>query len=148
MIDADELRKGMGFVSPYLQLYDEFTPLETLSLISRIRSGSEANQAGVKSLLEEFGLWNRRDDEVRTFSSGMKQRLKYVAALAHDPWFLLLDEPTSNLDSEGSAVVKAVAQRYAKRGILVVATNDEEEAAWCTRSLRMETADRPHEGWR
>ena len=54
----------------------------------------------------------------------MKQRLKYVLALAHQPRILVLDEPMANLDAEGSAIVRAIMHEQRTRGILVVATND------------------------
>ena len=57
-------------------------------------------------LLKKFGIYERRNDEVRTYSSGMKQRLKYAAALLHTPEILVLDEPTANLDEEGIGVVR------------------------------------------
>jgi heme exporter protein A len=137
VLGPDDVRVVTGFVSPYFQLYEEFTPMEHLGVISRIRSGRDPDAAAVRSLLEEFGLWSRRHDEIRTFSSGMKQRLKYVAALSHAPWMLLLDEPTSNLDAEGVETVKSIAARQTNHGILIVATNEEQEAQWCTREVRV-----------
>jgi heme exporter protein A len=54
----------------------------------------------------------------------MKQRAKYAFALIHTPPVLVLDEPMSNLDGDGTAVVRAVMAEQRRRGILVVATND------------------------
>jgi heme exporter protein A len=67
----------------------------------------------------------------------MKQRLKYVVALEHSPSVLLLDEPTSNLDEDGMIAVRNVVAEYGKSGVLVVATNDAAEAAWCARQLKV-----------
>jgi heme exporter protein A len=64
---------------------------------------------------------------VGTFSSGMRQRLKYAFALAHAPKLLLLDEPTANLDVSGVSMVEAVITQQRERGILVLATNEPEE---------------------
>jgi ABC-2 type transport system ATP-binding protein len=57
-------------------------------------------------LLTMLDLWDRRDDRVRTFSKGMKQRLTIARALINDPPVLFLDEPTANLDPEGAKTVR------------------------------------------
>jgi heme exporter protein A len=54
----------------------------------------------------------------------MKQRVKYAFALIHMPPVLVLDEPMSNLDGEGIAIVRTVMAEQRSHGILVVATND------------------------
>jgi len=137
VIDAGRVKDEIGFVSPYLNLYDEFSALENLVILSRIRSGRFVADARSEELLKLVNLWSRRDDGVGTYSSGMKQRLKYAFALLHRPRLLILDEPTANLDSDGVEVVKTIAQEQRKIGILVVATNDKAEAAWCRRRLRL-----------
>jgi heme exporter protein A len=54
----------------------------------------------------------------------MKQRARYAFALIHTPPVLVLDEPMSNLDGEGTAIVRTVMADQRRDGILVVATND------------------------
>ena len=76
------------------------------------------------ALLERVALFPRRHDAVRTYSSGMKQRVKYAFALIHTPPVLVLDEPMSNLDGEGVAIVRTLMAEQRRGGILVVATND------------------------
>ncbi len=136
-LSRDEIRPLVGFVSPYLQLYDEFSAVEILDIVARIRSSGVHDQTRRRSLMEQFNLWGRKDDAVRTYSSGMKQRLKFVLALEHSPSILLLDEPTSNLDEDGIGTVRSVVEEYGKSGVLVVATNDAGEAAWCSRQIRV-----------
>lgn len=119
---SKERNQHVGFVSPYLQLYDEFTAAENLELSWKIRGLHE--HVDPNELLDFLGLLHRKDDQVRTYSSGMKQRVKYLLALAHSPSILILDEPTSHLDVEGIRVVETIMQQQRERGILVVATND------------------------
>ncbi len=134
----DESRKGyIGFVSPYLNLYDEFSAVENLFLLMRIRAAQKIDPSMVETLLKRFNLWHRRDDLVRGYSTGMKQRLKYVFALAHSPSVLILDEPTTNLDDDGIKVVEEVASQQKDSSILVVATNDSAEAAWCEKKISL-----------
>jgi heme exporter protein A len=128
-IDRDEIHNHVGFVAPYLELYGEFTALENLQIESSARGLKWKNSDRLHEILELVGLFNRRNDEVRSFSSGMKQRLKYAAALIHDPRVLVLDEPTANLDVAGNDLVFALIEKFRRDKIVVVATNDEKEAA-------------------
>jgi len=128
----------LGFVAPYLQLYDEFTALENLEIIMKIRNLRTSGGA-LRSLLDRVGLGKRGGDLLRTYSSGMKQRVKYAAALAHHPAILLLDEPTSNLDTEGKAIVREIMAEHRRNGILIVATNETEELSVCERLLTLGT---------
>lgn len=116
-------QRHLGMVSPYLQLYDEFSALENLRLAQRIR-GLPPEEAEGTRLLELFGLTGRRHDPLRAYSSGMKQRVKYMAALLHRPAVLMLDEPMANLDDEGMGAVHTAMEEQRGRGVLVVATND------------------------
>ncbi|MBI3364748.1 MAG: ABC transporter ATP-binding protein [Ignavibacteriae bacterium] len=128
----------LGFVSPYLQLYDEFTALENLEIIQQIR-GVRPSRDELRALLDRVGLNRRGDDLLRTYSSGMKQRMKYAAAIAHHPSILLLDEPTSNLDSEGKAIVREIVKEQQQRGIVIAATNETEEINLCKQLLPLGT---------
>ncbi len=119
---AKHWNRHIGFVSPYLQLYDEFTAAENLQRSWNIRGLT--HRINPDELLDFLGLLHRKDDQVRTYSSGMKQRVKYLLALAHRPPILILDEPTSHLDVEGIGVVQEIMRLQRERGILVVATND------------------------
>jgi len=117
-------QRGMiGLVSPYLQMFDEFSAVENLEIALGIR-GLPFDREAADALLERVAIFPRRHDPVRTYSSGMKQRVKYAFALIHVPPVLVLDEPMSNLDGEGVEIVRAVMAEQRRRGILVVATND------------------------
>ncbi len=128
-IERDEVHRHIGFVSPYLELYGEFTAYENLQIELRARNLSKINEQKVLETLKLVGLFNRKDDALQGFSSGMKQRLKYAAALIHDPGVLVLDEPTANLDQAGVDMVLSVIESYRKDKIVILATNDSHEAA-------------------
>lgn len=131
----NDVKHVLGLVSPYLQLYDEFTAQENLDILSAIRATKSLDALYLERVFKQFNLWHRRNDAVRTFSSGMKQRLKYIFALHHRPSILILDEPTSNLDEEGIAAVREVVEEYRKDSILLIATSDASEAAWCDNKI-------------
>jgi heme exporter protein A len=136
-IDPIDWFRFLGFVSPYLQLYDEFTAWENLDLARRIRA-IHAENSRLQTLLERVGLSQRNDNPVRTFSSGMKQRLKYACALLHDPPVLLLDEPTANLDVDGKSMVQAIIKEQRQQGVVVIATNEPDEVTWSGSILNLD----------
>lgn len=133
-IDRTHLQDYIGFVAPYLQLYDEFTGWENLNLARTIR-GKQIPDNALTALLDRVNLLDRKQHHVRTYSSGMKQRLKYAFALLHQPPLLILDEPTSNLDSEGVQIVQQIMKEQLDRGVLIVATNDDDDLKYCTQKL-------------
>jgi|YNPMSStandDraft_1061717.scaffolds.fasta_scaffold02160_4 heme exporter protein A len=125
-IDRENFYKIVGLVSPYLVLYEEFTAFENLSLFSKIR-GLKISETQINEILNRVGLFERRNDFVRTYSSGMKQRMKYASAILHNPLVLLLDEPNSNLDQEGKNFVDELVFNFRKDGIVIVATNETQD---------------------
>lgn len=116
----------IGLVGPYLQLYMNLTAWENLVFFSRIR-GLAVRKAHLLELMERLGLAGREQDELRAYSSGMLQRMKYVVALLHQPEILMVDEPTSNLDETGVQIVYQILEDYQKDRIVIVATNEPEE---------------------
>jgi heme exporter protein A len=129
-IKPEDVFQYIGMVAPYLQMYDEFSAFENLQIVRNIRGLDVAPQR-LTGLLERVNLAHRRHDIVRTFSSGMKQRLKFAFALLHQPPVLLLDEPSSNLDAEGIASVHGIVEEQKTKGIIIIATNDAEEMKLC-----------------
>ncbi len=136
-IIPEKLHNYIGFVSPYLVLYDEFTASENLDFIAKIR-GILTDKKKIEDLLKQFLLFNRKDDLVKTYSSGMKQRLKFIFALMHSPNVIILDEPTSNLDEEGKKSVYKIIGEEAENKIVVIASNEERDLLLCGDKIVLE----------
>ena len=136
-IIPEKLHNHIGFVSPYLVLYEEFSAWENLKIFAKIR-GIELNEEMVISYLSKFLLENRKDDLVKTYSSGMKQRLKFIFALMHSPEVLIFDEPTSNLDEEGKKVVYEIVREEGKSKIVIIASNEVKDLELCNEVLLLE----------
>lgn len=136
MLDTAGRRAALGLVSPDLELYGELSALENLEFFAGVR-GVAFSREKAREMLEYVGLKGRGQDYVSTYSSGMKQRLKYAYALFHDPRILVLDEPTSNLDSKGVALVEQVINRQRERGIVIMATNEQREVSYADRTLSL-----------
>ncbi|MBM4176854.1 MAG: ABC transporter ATP-binding protein [Ignavibacteria bacterium] len=136
--DKEKYYEKIGLVSPYLVLYDEFSAYENLEMFSRIR-GIKVEKEKIESILEEIGLIDRRKDLYRTFSSGMKQRMKYASAILHEPSILLVDEPTSNLDMPGKEFVQNLIERYRRDRVVIVATNENEDFRFADNVINLDS---------
>ncbi len=136
-IILEKLHNYIGFVSPYLVLYDEFTAEENLIHFAKIR-GIDYSEERAKYLLDFFGIYNRRKDLLKAYSSGMKQRMKFIFAMQHEPRMLLLDEPTSNLDNAGKEKVYEAVKDYSKENIVIIASNESVDLALCSEIIEIE----------
>ncbi|RZL05054.1 MAG: ATP-binding cassette domain-containing protein, partial [Pedobacter sp.] len=90
----------ISLAAPYLDLIEEFTLQETIDFHFQFK----AYQAGFNSaaVLDLLALSRAEDKPLKYFSSGMKQRTKLALAFCTDTPILVLDEPTSNLDTQGT----------------------------------------------
>lgn len=136
-IGAEKIHEIIGFVSPYLMMYDEFTAWENLELLSKIE-GAEFNTERAEMLLDLFGLLNRKNDRFGGYSSGMKQRVKFVYSVLYNPPLLILDEPTSNLDNDGKEKLYKLVKDDCRKSVVLIASNEESDLALCESTIMIE----------
>ena len=131
-LEALERRSILGMVAPDITLYRELTAVENLQFFANLQ-GRELTRNELVEIFTELGLKGRGRDFVGSYSSGMRQRLKYALALLFNPPLLLLDEPTANLDVAGVEIVERIIARQKERaggGLTLVATNEPREMDW------------------
>ena len=119
---ARKLRGLVGLMPEEAGLYPDLSAARTLDFYGKLYQVPPGTRAvRTERLLTMLDLWDRRNDRVRTFSKGMKQRLTIARALINDPPVLFLDEPTANLDPAGAKVVRDFLLRLKqeKRTILL-----------------------------
>lgn len=133
VLEKYHLNAHYGFISPLINPYDELTGIENIHFAVRGVPGEEK----IKSLLEDFKLYEQRNKSVRFYSSGMKQRLKFIISVINDPPVLFLDEPGTNLDREGKKVLYSYLKGIMKEKLIIIATNEKEEVKLCGREVRI-----------
>jgi ABC-type multidrug transport system ATPase subunit len=117
------IRARIGLLAHELHLYPELTARQNLTFFARLY-GLDAAQV-VPGALDAAGLTDRADDDVSSFSRGMRQRLALERALLHNPRLLLLDEPFTGLDDRAVTLVSNRLRELAANGaIVIVATHD------------------------
>ncbi len=123
-------KQRTGVVPEMANPYQDISGWSNLMLVSELYGvpAREAKRRG-ESLLEEMGLLPRKDDPVKTYSKGMKQRLILCLAMLSDPEVLFLDEPTSGLDVQSTRLIRQILQRQSNQGkTIFLTTHDMEEA--------------------
>jgi ABC-type multidrug transport system ATPase subunit len=91
--------RSLALATPYLELPEEFTLSEVLTFHFQFKNPLQ--QRSNAEILEVLGLEKHKSKTLSQFSSGMKQRVKLALAIFSEVPFLLLDEPTTNLDKQG-----------------------------------------------
>lgn len=111
--EADEARHRLGYLAHAPGLYEDLSARENLSFAVGMMDG---DPGAVDAVLERVGLTGVADLIVRGFSAGMQRRLAMARLLLRSPSVLLLDEPYSNLDADGIALMNRILRESAERG--------------------------------
>ncbi|HEX3641849.1 MAG TPA: heme ABC exporter ATP-binding protein CcmA [Ktedonobacteraceae bacterium] len=121
--DVQQIRRCVGFVGHQSYLYEELTIVENLLFFARMYTVPHA-QERVNELVRRVGLERRADERVGALSRGQVQRVALSRALLHAPHLLLLDEPDTGLDREGSELIDALlAEHIALGGSILFTTH-------------------------
>jgi heme exporter protein A len=102
-----EARARLGVLSHQTYLYGELSCWENLRLYGRLYGVSHLSER-IGALLEQVGMYGRRDERVERLSRGLQQRLAMARAVLHDPPILLLDEPDTGLDLAAQQLLETV----------------------------------------
>jgi ABC-2 type transport system ATP-binding protein len=118
------LLSSLGYCPEHDRFYEDLTPLQFVSLLTRLH-GYPADEARKLSgeALELVELTQKIDKPIRTLSHGMRQRLKVAQALAHQPGWLVLDEPLSGMDPVGRARMIRLFRNKAEEGTAVLVSS-------------------------
>jgi ABC-2 type transport system ATP-binding protein len=109
------LRARTGALLDQPGIYETLSAEENLEFFGRANQmGSGHRAARIRALLEQFELYDRRHEPVRSWSLGMKQRLGVARAVLHEPELVFLDEPTRALDPVAAASLRDAVRSLAR----------------------------------
>jgi len=135
-----DLRRRIGFVFQFFNLIPRFTARENVELSMSIAGLTRAERRKrAEDLLEIVGLKDRMDHKPTELSGGEQQRVAIARALANDPRFLLMDEPTGNIDSKTAGEIIGLIRRLndEKDVTIIMVTHDQRLAAQAKRTVQM-----------
>ncbi len=122
-IDKELFIKKIIFSAPYQKLVEELTVKEFLIFHYKFRDYIK----NPLTILSEFGLENFENTQIKNLSSGSEQKLKLLISFNTKADFILLDEPTTNLDRKGITIYTKTIKKYSKDRGIIIATNREKD---------------------
>lgn len=125
----------LSLAAPYLELIEEFSLAEIIDFHFKFKLYKAGlDKAAIIAMLNLPGSPNKL---IKYFSSGMKQRLKLALAFCSDTPMLMLDEPTSNLDTQGIDWYLGLIEKYSADRLTVVCSNQDHEYSFCNHRLNI-----------
>jgi putative ABC transport system ATP-binding protein len=135
-----DLRRRIGFVFQFFNLIPRFTARENVELSMSIADmGRVERKKQAEDLLETVGLKERMNHKPTELSGGEQQRVAIARALANTPRFLLMDEPTGNIDSKTANEIMGLIKRLnEEKGVtIIMVTHDQRLATQAKRAVQM-----------
>lgn len=135
-----DLRRRIGFVFQFFNLIPRLTARGNVELTMAIPGlGKAERRKRAEELLETVGLKERVNHKPAELSGGERQRVAIARALGNSPKFLLMDEPTGNIDSKtAKEIVELVKRLNGERGVtIIVVTHDQNIALQAKRKAQM-----------
>ena len=117
---APAAKLHLGFVPDHYALYENLTGREYINYIADLYAVTEEYRNEIiEKLVTRFQLTGSFDNQMKTYSHGMKQKITIMAALVHNPKVWILDEPLTGLDPTSIYEVKECMKEHAAKGNVV-----------------------------
>ncbi|RYY34566.1 MAG: ABC transporter ATP-binding protein [Sphingobacteriaceae bacterium] len=132
-LEIEYVYKHLSLAAPYLELIEDFTLAEVIDFHFQFKS----YKMGIdkSALISLLNMEASKNKAVKYFSSGMKQRLKLALAFCSDTALLMLDEPTSNLDTQGVDWYLSLVEQFSTGRLTIICSNQEHEYSFCKNRL-------------
>lgn len=132
-IGVEQVFRHISIAAPYLELIEEMTATEFLHFHQSFKPFLPS--CTIEDILTRVGLANAAHKQIRYYSSGMRQRARLAQAIFSDTPVVLLDEPCTNLDTEGITLYRQLIKDYCGGRMVVVSSNDTQEYDFCEKIL-------------
>ncbi len=115
-----ECKKLMAFVPDNPETYEHMKAIDYINFICDMYEVDEnVRKTNIKKYANLFGMEDKLNDTIDSFSHGMKQKIVLISALAHDPKILIMDEPFVGLDPKAVFDIKEILNEMVKEGKIV-----------------------------
>lgn len=112
-----ECKKIMAYVPDNPELYENMKAIDFINFICDMYDvNAKTREKNIKRYAEMFEMTENLNNEIKSFSHGMKQKIALIAALAHDPKVLIMDEPFVGLDPKAIFDMKELMHEMVKDG--------------------------------
>jgi len=116
-----EVRKLIGVAPQEIALFPTLTAYENLFYFGRMYGMQKAEIASqIKTYLSTFGLIEKKNKMISTFSGGMRRRLNLIAAILHKPKLIILDEPTAGVDVQSRNMILGFLDSIKQQGATII----------------------------
>jgi ABC-type multidrug transport system ATPase subunit len=132
---SETVFQHVSICAPYLEVVEEMTLKEFLDF----HQGFKPFLKGMTSdsIIAVLGLEKAAHKQIRDYSSGMKQRVKLAQCILSATAIVLLDEPCTNLDTEGIELYHRLIDQYCKERLVIVSSNDKAEYSFCKQQIQI-----------
>lgn len=131
----NDISKHISYAAPYIAFEQNFTAGEIYTYLSKIRIFKSADET---SFLKKAQLYSDKKKYLRQYSDGMRQRLALTIAMDCDSDILILDEPTSFLDSDYKQWFYNLLEQEVNSRTILLASNDVEDFKFCSQEINSE----------
>ena len=122
--ELSKVKPLLGVVPQDIALYDTLTARENLKFYGAMYGiPAKVLNPRITQLLDEFGLAEKADKVVGTYSGGMKRRVNLIVGLLHAPHILFLDEPTVGIDVQSRAMINEYLHKLNTSGTTIIYTS-------------------------
>jgi ABC-2 type transport system ATP-binding protein len=118
--DPHACHRLLGFLADNFGLYEELTVEQSLAYFA---AAHQMDQQRVEEVLEQVNLTNKKKEQIKSLSRGMRQRVGIAQAIIHLPKYLILDEPASGLDPEARIQLAELFKQLNKAGITLLVSS-------------------------
>ncbi|MBT8195130.1 MAG: ATP-binding cassette domain-containing protein [Bacteroidia bacterium] len=133
-VEQENIYNHIGMAAPYMELINEYSLSELIQFYS---CHKKVNDKLINEAVLAFKLDSSLDKSLKYFSSGMLQRTKLLLALGSDSKILLLDEPHTNLDSEGIETYGKLLDSRKNDSVVIISSNRKDEISFCDSKMEL-----------